>query len=406
MAADLSAIADRVLEFTNASGAAIALTSNKSGEIECCARSGTTAPEIGTSVLAENSLTALCIRSGKQLLCDNVESDPRVRGAAALDLGVRSLVITPICHENRVRGALAVLANVPQGFSTAHLQQLHVATQEIAGILWEDVKPQEKSLDRPRLLPPSGRAVARADAETKSDREQQPPEPPVQTLSSTSAAALDRFPTFERVAQAQKTLLPKKVLLAVAVAFLMVAIAIWATLTPRKSTPHAAEKIEPHQPVAAPAPEIEATIPAISSEIPSNQAALKIEPSAPAPHQGISFALSVVLSHGRDISAVPMQINYDPKVLRFVDLSVGAFFSHNGQKAILLHRDDPSSGTLKINAQLPPGASPISGGGIVCRLVFVALEKGSGAISVAAKARNSHDELINVLGSRVAVTVN
>jgi hypothetical protein len=407
--AELTAVVNEVREFTRASGAAIALISSRPGELECRARSGLTAPEIGRSVIVEDSLTALCIRTGKQLRCDNAEADQRVRAAALFDLGVRSLVITPIRQQNCIVGALAVFANAPHGFSTAHLARLSAAAHEVAEILRKTQLTERKTSDNVLSFPASGADVAKGAADSGPDRAVPSEKPLLQEASATAIASLARFPTFEGVGPARRILAPSKVLLFAGVAFLMIGAAIWAVLAFSRPALHAAKRIESNEKIAAPTSEIDAAIPdipSISPQVPGRQAVLSIEPSAPAPRQGVSFVLNVVFSHARNISAVPMQINYDPKVLRFVDLSVGGFFSKAGQKAIILHRDDPTSGTLKIDAQLPPGASPISGDGTVCQLVFVALEKGPGAISVAATARNSHDELVNVVGSRVAVNVN
>lgn len=392
---ELTAIVERVREFTDASGAAIALTSNQPGVIDCCARSGSTAPEVGVSPLIEDSLTAICLRSGAQLRCGNAEADPRVRGTVLFDLGVRSLVITPIRKEHSIRGVLAVFASTTERFSSAHLAQLSATADDIAEILWKNEKTEEP-LD----------GVTKAEGDTKSERELQPEQPAVQAISLAPPESFAHFATLEGIARTQRKLLPSAVALIAVAGCSMIALAVWAALPSRVTALQPGKNIESKTVAAARVPEIEETIPNVSSQFPASQAVLKIEPSAPTLRQGVSFSLNVIVSRGRDISAVPMQITYDPKVLRFVDLSLGGFFARDGRSAILLHRDDPATGTLKINAQLPPGAAPISGDGTVCQLVFVALEKGSGAISVAAKARNSHDKLVSVLASRVAVTVN
>lgn len=392
---ELSAIVDRVRELTDASGAAIALISDQPGVLDCCARSGPTAPEIGASPLTEDSLTALCLRSGAQLRCDNAEADPRVRGTVMFELGVRSLVITPIRKEHSIRGVLAVFAGTTKSFSSAHLAQLSAIAVEIGEILWKNEEVED-------LL-----GVTKAEAAAKSEQEL-PAEPSIRTILLARSASSADFATFGGMARPRRKLLPSTVPLIAVAASSMIALAVWAALPSRVIGPQPDKNLESKKVVAAHAPELEVeeAIPGASSQFPASQAVLKIEPSAPTLRQGASLALKVVFRHGRDISAVPMEINYDPKVLRFVDLSIGGFFARDGRAAILSHRDDPATGTLKINAHLPPGASPISGNGTVCQLVFVALQKGSGAISVAARARNSHDKLVSVLGSRVAVTVN
>src|SRR6185312_12952163 len=68
---------------------------------------------------------------------------------------------------------------------------------------------------------------------------------------------------------------------------------------------------------------------------------LRLDPGAVSQKQGSTFSMNVVVAHGQDISAVPLQISYDPKVLQFVSVANGDYLSKDGQTALLVHRDDP-----------------------------------------------------------------
>src|SRR3979411_3312616 len=76
--AELTAVAQRAQAFTSASGVAIALAEGNADEIVCRARSGASAPEVGASLRVEGSFTGLCIQTGKELRCDDCETDTRV----------------------------------------------------------------------------------------------------------------------------------------------------------------------------------------------------------------------------------------------------------------------------------------------------------------------------------------
>src|SRR6201996_8097023 len=104
---ELSVVAQRAQAFTNASGVAIALTEGNADEIVCRARSGASAPDVGAVLRVEGTFTGLCIQSGKELRCDDCETDTRVDMAAIRALGIRSMLVTPIREENRVVGVLA-----------------------------------------------------------------------------------------------------------------------------------------------------------------------------------------------------------------------------------------------------------------------------------------------------------
>ncbi len=138
-----------------------------------------------------------------------------------------------------------------------------------------------------------------------------------------------------------------------------------------------------------------------------NQLSLRLDPGTVAQPQGSTFALNVVLTHGQDISSVPIQIAYDPKVVQFVGVTNGDYLAKDGQPVALVHRDDPASGRLTVSAQRPPGSAGISGDGTVFNLTFIAKAKGAGTVSIAVPgARNSQNQQLVVAGSQAAVTVN
>lgn len=141
-ASELAVIAQRAQAFTNASGAAIALGEGDSEEIVCRARSGPAAPEVGTQLRVEGSFTGLCIQSGKELRCDDTETDTRIDTAAIRSLGIRSMVVTPIKDEGKVAGVLAVFAPTPHAFTITHVAVLKTMADQVATILQRERKPK------------------------------------------------------------------------------------------------------------------------------------------------------------------------------------------------------------------------------------------------------------------------
>ncbi len=137
------------------------------------------------------------------------------------------------------------------------------------------------------------------------------------------------------------------------------------------------------------------------------QVGLRLDPGNLSPQQGSSFNVAVMLAHGQDIAAVPIEITYDPNKVQFNSVSNGEFLAKDGQQVIMVHRDDASSGKLQITAQRPGGTEGVSGDGTVFNLVFTAKAKGTSAISIATPgARNSQNQPLDVLGSNASVTVN
>src|SRR5205807_1103805 len=146
---ELAVIAQRAQAFTNASGAAIALSEGSEDEIVCRARSGSSAPDIGTPVRVQGSFIGLCIQTGKELRCDDAETDTRVDTIAIRALGIRSMVVTPIREDSRVNGVLAVFAPTPHAFTITHVAVLKTMADQIAALLQKERRARDESAMHP-----------------------------------------------------------------------------------------------------------------------------------------------------------------------------------------------------------------------------------------------------------------
>lgn len=143
---ELAVIAQRAQAFTNASGAAVALSEGNADEIVCRARSGSSAPDVGVSLRVEGSFTGICIQTGKELRCDDTETDTRVDGAAMRTIGIRSMVITPVKEDSRVIGVLAVFAPTPHAFTITHVAVLKTMADQISALLLRERRAREEGL--------------------------------------------------------------------------------------------------------------------------------------------------------------------------------------------------------------------------------------------------------------------
>jgi putative methionine-R-sulfoxide reductase with GAF domain len=110
----ISIIAEKAQALTGATGAAIAL--RRGNEIICRARTGRTAPDIGVRLQTDSGLSAECVRTGEVLLCNDAESNPRVDWATCRRMGVRSILVAPLCHFRRTLGVFEVLSSTPHAF--------------------------------------------------------------------------------------------------------------------------------------------------------------------------------------------------------------------------------------------------------------------------------------------------
>ena len=56
--------------------------------------------------------------------------------------------------------------------------------------------------------------------------------------------------------------------------------------------------------------------------------------------KGKTFIVNLLLSGAQNVHSVPVQLNYDPKMLQLVNVSNGGFLSQDGQAVALVHRED------------------------------------------------------------------
>ncbi len=120
----LKGVIDRVRSLTDADGAAIAL--RDAWGVVCRASAGE-APDVGSRLHPESSLTRECFESGQVMICEGTEEDSRVR-LAAKSLRLRSAVVVPVQAQGSVLGVVEVLSSRASAFTTAHIAALqHIA---------------------------------------------------------------------------------------------------------------------------------------------------------------------------------------------------------------------------------------------------------------------------------------
>lgn len=121
---------------------------------------------------------------------------------------------------------------------------------------------------------------------------------------------------------------------------------------------------------------------------------------------GATFEVPVVLTGGKDIASVPLQIQYDPAKLSLVDVTNGDLLSRDNQAVALVHLDD-GRGSITINAARPAGVVGVNGAGVVCVLNFQAKMAGQTWLSLTrAVAINSTQQRLLSKGSKVTIAVH
>jgi general secretion pathway protein D len=122
--------------------------------------------------------------------------------------------------------------------------------------------------------------------------------------------------------------------------------------------------------------------------------------------KGSTFAVNLLISGAQNVYSVPVQLNYDPKMLELVNVSNGGFLSQDGQAVALVHREDETVGQLQITASRPSGAGGVSGQGSVVTMTFQAKTTGQTPLTITrGGARDPGLQAITVNGAQASVTV-
>jgi len=122
--------------------------------------------------------------------------------------------------------------------------------------------------------------------------------------------------------------------------------------------------------------------------------------------KGGTIAVNLLITGAQNVYEVPVQVNYDPKMLQFLNVSNGGFLSQDGQPVTLVHREDEALGQSQITASRPSGAGGVSGQGAVITITFGAKASGQTPLTITrGGARDPGLQAITVNGAQASVTI-
>jgi len=133
---------------------------------------------------------------------------------------------------------------------------------------------------------------------------------------------------------------------------------------------------------------------------------ISFDPAMISQKVGSTFAVNVMLSGAQNISSVPVQVAYDPKMLQLVNVSNGDLLSKDGQPVALVHREDTQAGSIQMTASRPPSTPGVSGNGSIFTLTFLAVKSGQATLNVnRAVLRDAAQGSQNAAGSQAIISI-
>ena len=120
---------------------------------------------------------------------------------------------------------------------------------------------------------------------------------------------------------------------------------------------------------------------------------------------GSTFQVAVMVQNAHDLTSVPLEMQFDPKVLSLVNVDSGQFLGADGQAVSLVH-NDVGAGLVRVTATRPPNVKGVDGQGTLCTLTFKAIGAGDTALALTKiGAKDSAQNNLAAVGTQSTVHV-
>ena len=137
-------VAQRSQSLTGADGSVIELA--EGDEMVYRASGGSAASMLGLRLKRAGSLSGLCVAEGHPLRCDDSETDSRVDREACRKVGLRSMIVVPLKHNDTVVGVLKVLSGRAAYFGEHDARLLLLMSELIAAAMYHAARFETSEL--------------------------------------------------------------------------------------------------------------------------------------------------------------------------------------------------------------------------------------------------------------------
>jgi general secretion pathway protein D len=140
---------------------------------------------------------------------------------------------------------------------------------------------------------------------------------------------------------------------------------------------------------------------------PGTQARVRFIPPQTTTTVNSTVTASVIIEGGTDVASAPMQLVFDPKVLRLNDVTLGNFLSADGQEPVFTKNIMNDAGQATIQLSRQPGSPGITGpAGTLVTLTFTAIGPGTGTVTIPnVSVRNSQGQPLSSGNPQFTVSV-
>lgn len=140
----ISTVVDRLPSLTDADGAILEYA--EGSEMVCCGASGIAQSLLGLRVSQVGSLSGLCVTQRRVLYAEDTETDDRVDRRPCRQVGIRSIVIAPLNHNDTTVGALRLVSRRVKAFGDRDVRVLRIMSELIAAAMYNAAHTQSDEL--------------------------------------------------------------------------------------------------------------------------------------------------------------------------------------------------------------------------------------------------------------------
>jgi len=139
---------------------------------------------------------------------------------------------------------------------------------------------------------------------------------------------------------------------------------------------------------------------------PGGNARVMFAPGQVTTQPGATVSVTLVAANVNDLAAAPMQIKFDPKILRLNDVVRGSLLTSDGQQVAFSKNILNDTGEGTVNISRFPSTGGVSGSGALVTLVFQAVAHGETVVTIPQLTlRNSQSQPITATSPQLTVTV-
>ena len=120
--------------------------------------------------------------------------------------------------------------------------------------------------------------------------------------------------------------------------------------------------------------------PAATQAAPATPRSRFLPPQVETTAQG-TMTVALIIENATDVSSAPLQVTFDPKVVKLNDAGRGDFFSSDGQIPVFTKNIQNDAGAAAMNLNRLPNSPGVSGSGVLTTLIFQGVAKGSTTVT-------------------------